>query len=357
MRKTKNKNKRKKMTILRKSSLVVASIAMLMSGCAQDNANNNNDRVAELEKQIADLKAQKVKNDNSKPKANSLVPTNAKTGECYARVLVPAEYKTITKKVMTSEGTQKVVITPASYKMEDKKMLAQEESYKCKLVPATYKTVTEKVMVAPAKTKLVNVPAKYKKVKQKILVKKAYSTWKKGRGEIEKTNNGTGEIMCLIQVPAVYKTVVKTVLDTPATTKKVVTPAVYKTVSKKVVDVPAKSVRIKIPAVYKTIKVQKLVKEATSKVVKTKPVYKTVKETSKTKDSYLQWKRILCETNTTPNVVSKLQTRLNYYGAYNGKVNGKYDTATKKAVAKYQKTNKLPSGALTLETLNSLGVK
>ena len=151
------------MTILRKSSLVVASIAMLMSGCAQDNANNNNDRVAELEKQIADLKASK-----SDKGADSLVPTDAKTGECYARVLVPAEYKTITKEVMTSEGTQKVVITPASYKMEDKKILAQEESYKCKLVPATYKTVTEKVMVAPAKTKLVNVPAKYKQVKQKI---------------------------------------------------------------------------------------------------------------------------------------------------------------------------------------------
>ena len=342
------------MTILKKSSLVVASLAMLMSGCAQNNSDANNDRVAELEKQIAELKAQK---DDKKGSANSLTPSNAKAGECYARVMVPAQYKTITKKVLVSEGTQKSEITPATYKTEDQKVLIKEETYKCKVVPATYKTVKEKVLVSPEKTKLVSVPAKYKKVKQKILVKKAYSTWKKGRGEIEKTSNGTGEIMCLIKVPAVYKTVTKTVLDTPATTKKVTTPAVYKTINKKVVDVPAKSVRTKIPAVYKTVKVEKLVKASTSKVVKTKPVYKTVKETSKTKDSYQQWKRILCETNTTPNVVTKLQTRLKYYGAYEGKVNGKYNKATKNAVAKYQKEHKLPSGALTLETLESLEVK
>ena len=39
------------------------------------------------------------------------------------------------------------------------------------------------------KTKLVTVPATYKTVSEKILVKPAYTSWKKGRGEIEKVDN------------------------------------------------------------------------------------------------------------------------------------------------------------------------
>ena len=49
--------------------------------------------------------------------------------------------------------------------------------------------------------------------------------------------------MCLVEVPATYKTVTKTVLKTPATTRKVETPAEYTTVRKQVMKTPARPVK------------------------------------------------------------------------------------------------------------------
>ena len=42
-----------------------------------------------------------------------------------------------------------------------------------------------------------------------MLVTPARTYWKKGRGPIERVDNATGEIMCLIEEPAVYKDVTK----------------------------------------------------------------------------------------------------------------------------------------------------
>jgi hypothetical protein len=72
--------------------------------------------------------------------------------------------------------------------------------------------------------------------------------WKKGRGPIEKIDAATGEIMCLVEVPATYK-----VMDTPPTTREVTVPAEYKTVKvQKLSRLPSKSafqfLRLMIPS-------------------------------------------------------------------------------------------------------------
>lgn len=46
-------------------------------------------------------------------------------------------------------------------------------------------------------------------VEERVLVKPARKEWKPGRGEVERVDNATGEIMCLVEVPAEYKTVRK----------------------------------------------------------------------------------------------------------------------------------------------------
>jgi hypothetical protein len=50
-------------------------------------------------------------------------------------------------------------------------------------------------------------------------VKPATMVWKKGRGPIQRVDDATGEIMCLVEEPAVYKDVTRTVVKTPATTQ------------------------------------------------------------------------------------------------------------------------------------------
>jgi len=102
--------------------------------------------------------------------ACSLFPTKAKTGECYAKVFLPAKYKTVTEKVLKSEGSEKIEI-----------------------IPAKYEWVEERVLQKEASKKIMEIPAKYECITEKVIEKDAHQVWKKGRGPIEKVDNATGE--------------------------------------------------------------------------------------------------------------------------------------------------------------------
>ena len=69
-------------------------------------------------------------------------------------------------------------------------------------------------------------------------------------------------------------------------------------------------------------------------------------------DSRLEWREILCETNTTPGLVSRLQQALNKEGYKAGKVDGVLGSQTMAAVQSYQRDKKMPSGQLTLSVLD-----
>ena len=120
-------------------------------------------------------------------------------------------------------------IIPAQYKTVEETVLVKEASSKLVVEPAQYKWVEETKMVAPAKKQLVQVPAVYETMTEKILVRKAHTEWKIGKGPIQKVDETTGEIMCLVTEPDVYKTISKQILKTPATTREVIQPKVYKT--------------------------------------------------------------------------------------------------------------------------------
>ena len=116
--------------------------------------------------------------------ANGLDLTAADVGDCYVEYHVPAQYKTETQQVLKREASQKIEIIPAKFSLVEERVLVKEASFKLAVVPAIYATVTEQVLVRPATTE-----------------------WKKGRGPLEIIDNNTGEIMCLVEVPAVYKDV------------------------------------------------------------------------------------------------------------------------------------------------------
>ncbi len=158
------------------------------------------------------------------------MPSEAKPGECYAKVWIPAQYKTVTEQVLVRAASEKV-----------------------ETIPAKYESVQEKVMVKPAHTETEQVPAQYKTVQEQVLVEPAHREWRPGRGAVERMDSKTGQIMCLVEIPAKYKTVEKQVLVTPATTRSIEVPAQYemRTVSKMVE--PAHENRIEIPAEYKTV--------------------------------------------------------------------------------------------------------
>ncbi len=360
-------------------AIAIASSLAILGGCASQQAPTNDDTArlqAELDRVNAEkarLAAQAAEADRlrrelaaaqssstttqtSYTASGDLLPPNAQPGECYSRVLVPAVYETTTEQVLAKTASERVEVVPATYEFVEETVMTREASSKLEVIPATYRTVTEEIMVEPEKTVLREVPAQYGTESEQILIKPAYTTWKKGRGPIEKVDASTGEIMCLVEVPAEYRTVTKRVVVSPASTVSDVIPAVFKTVTRTVLDQPATTREIEIPAQYDTVKVRKLVTPASEQRFAIPEEYTTVSKRALVSDSFLEWRPILCETNTTPGLISRLQRSLNEAGYEAGSVDGVLGSATMRAVNKYQLDNGLASGQLTIATLEKLGV-
>ena len=162
--------------------------------------------------------------------------------------------------------------------------------------------------------------------------------------------------MCLVEVPAEYKTVSKKVVRTPARTVKETLPAKYKTVTKTVIATPETTREAVVPAKYEMVKVRKLAKPAETRTSEIPAKYATVTTRKQVADSRLEWREILCDTNTTPGLVSRLQNALNSAGYDAGPADGILGNQTIAAVRSYQKDNNMPSGQLTLGVLEKLDV-
>ncbi len=272
--------------------------------------------------------------------SGDLYPPNARPGECYARMLIPGESRTITEKVIKKEASERVEI-----------------------VPATYKTVTKRVLVKPETTKLVSVPAKYGTKTERIQISEATTMWKKGAGTmaagagtgaaggssaaaiVDRFGNqkivgsrvtDTGELMCLVEVPAQYKTVTRTVLVSPAGTKTVTS-----------------------PAVYKTVEVTELVTAAQEKRIAIPEEYGTVTRTEQVRGEQLTWVPVLCQVNMTTGNVTTLQSALKKNGCYACNVDGVMGPCTFRGAQCYAKKKGLPYGTnfVTVETIRALGLK
>ena len=275
----------------------------------------------------------------------SLIPPDAKAGECYAKVVIPAKYKTVDERILVQEASNSISISPAKYEWVNEKVEITPVGKKLVTVPATYKTITEtieikpatrswhtslkrnsppvskEILVAaklkgvdldnttpkscykeyftaekyktveeeivvqkatskneivpavyemvektieikPASKKTITIPATYEFKEERVLIEKEKTVWKKGTNPAQKLDGATGEIMCLVKIPAVYNTIKKKVVKTPATTKVVEIPAETKTIKVKKLVTPATTKTITIPEVKKTI--EKKVQESKS---------------------------------------------------------------------------------------------
>ncbi len=285
-----------------------------------------------------------------------LLPPNAKPGECYARVFTPPAYNTESEKVLKRQASEQIEIIPAKYEWVEEKVLIKDTSYELEVVPGEYDTVEEKVMVKPATKEVKEIPAEYEWVEEKILDKPAYTVWKKGRGPIERIDNGTGEIMCLVEIPATYKTVKKQVVKKPASTAEVEIPAEFVTVKKVVTKTEPTTRKVEIPAEYKTVKTLKLVSEAKINKTPIPEEYEDITKTVKVSEGKMEWRPVLCETNLTPEVITSIQNALQSAGYYKGPIDGAIGSQSIAALKSFQREKGMSEGGLTIESLKELGV-
>lgn len=293
-------------------------------------------------------------------------PPSADPGECFARVLIPETTEVLTEQVVDRPETQEITVIPATYETQTEQVLVKEETKVYRTIPAVYETVTEQVVVEPERTVTRVVPAKFETYTEQVLVRPAYSTWKPGAGLFGRGAAGTGtanvngeqatgELLCRVEVPAQYDTVTRTRIAQPETTTTDVIPAKYRTVSREVVAQPPQVIEDVIPAEFGTVSKQVLVTPAREDVTVIPATYKTVEKRVVTGGGGLEWREVLCDTNTTSSKIGEIQRALTAAG-YDAPSDGAFGPATLRAMESYQRANGLPVGYLTVSTVESLGV-
>jgi Putative peptidoglycan binding domain len=246
--------------------------------------------------------------------ANNNLPSNAEPGKCYARCFVPDQY---------DFKEEMVIDRPASYRTQS--------------VPATYRTVFDTVVVRAASMRYQDIPAVYETTVEDIMVSPASQKWVKSFADAGclSANPSDCQVMCLQDVPAVYKKVSRRIVKTPGYKQEIPLPAETKIVSRQIIESPASTTQTEIPATYKKLMHKELTR----------------------KGGYSDWREILCASKLTTSKIISIQRALKAAGYDPGPIDDVFGSQTKTALVKYQQDKSLPTGNLNMETLRALGVE
>jgi hypothetical protein len=240
------------------------------------------------------------------------LPPNARPGECYAKVIIPAQFKTVTERHMIKEASERLEIIPAEYKWCEERVMAKEASTQLEEVPAEYRWTEKTVEVAPARTEWVRQSAE-QCANPDLAVK--------------------GDIYCLRTTPAQYKTIRTQCLVRAAHTRCVTIPAEYQTVRRQVLARAASTRKVCIPAEYEDV---------TRSVMVCPERWK--------------WEHVVCEQKMTTDAANKIKTALTASGYRTGPLNGQLDKDDWTALSAFQAKNGLGVGKLSYDTLKMLKV-
>jgi len=182
------------------------------------------------------------------------MPPQAKPGECYAAVYVPAKFETVTERVMVRDASEHIEV-----------------------VPAEYTWVDEHVMVKEPSVQLVEVPAQFDVEKYTLQTSPAHATWKPAsegpcsKDQLASTAGKDHPVFCLVN-------------DKPKTT----------TVQTERLVKGATVREVKVPAEYETVRKQKLVRPARTRHVKVPAEYQDVEKTVMVAPGRMEWHRVEC---------------------------------------------------------------
>lgn len=321
------------------------------------------ERISSLELALADALIEIEKMKAREPIASGAdalpaIPPNAETGRCYAKLLAPPTYIDRIERRIVKEASERREMIPARLEWFDEQVLLSEEHVRLSVVPATYKWQEERTQIVPPKSRQVLVtPARYDTVVEEVIESPEEWVWRPGRGDIEKIDEESGEIVHQVHIPTRYRQIKKQVLVEPARYKKVVEPAIYETVRKKVVDVPEHTVEEIVPAAYKTVRTQRVVEPEREVVHYIEPVYKEFSYREKVTDAQLAWRMVPCERDLNKELVYKIQRALRKLGYDTGGIDGVLGKYTLIAIHDFQKQQGLATGRLSSESIKALGVE
>jgi len=287
--------------------------------------------------------AKPVSTPDEVPFVEGAPPPDAKPGDAWCLVTVPATYKTVTEQVQIRPATfymetvpakyetkseqvqiapesKHAVVVPAKYKTEAAKQLVKEEYSTYEIVPATWQWVDETVVVKPESKQIVATAPVYKTVSEQVLVEPAKTYWKKVPCDDKSASRKetTGDCYCLCEQPAKFVTVTRQVLEKEGSTAEIPTkaetklvkvakkikdaevvkktiPAEWSTVERWVVDVPATVTYQTIPAKFETIQKSVQVAPESKQRVDVPAKFETVSKTVLDAPGKMVWRKYKCD--------------------------------------------------------------
>ena len=163
-------------------------------------------------------------------------------------------------------------------------------------------------------------------------------------------------MLCLVEVPAEYRTVTERKLIKAASTVETTIPGKFKTVTRTVVDQPASTRAVAIPAEYGIITKKVVKTEARTVTTAIPATHSTVTRQEEVSPSQTAWASVLCDYNATPNVVRKMQTALKDKGHYGGPIDGIIGSQTRAGIRSYQNQAGVRSDILIMDSARKLGL-
>ena len=381
----------------------------LSSADAQSNAANNSSLIPP-DPEPGECYAQVI----VPAKFEAAIQTLETREELEDVVVVPARYEPVPETYLVKEASKKLEIVPARYEVVQESVMVKPPTTRLEVVDAVYEIVEERILVKEAITETRKVEAVYEPSVERVLVQEGYTEWRRaadilgsggnvsaagaaqmiqryGDYEIVETRiEDTGELMCLVKIDDRYKEVPTQVLVEPAHTITVeIEPAEYKTVMKRVVETPATRRVVDIPPEYRTIEVTKLIQPETVREIdipaeydsvpvvrKVEPAretsskipaeYVTVKTNKKVAEERIEWRPVLCGVNMTPENVSALQSALDQAGSCRCgpgrnrcEIDGIIGQCTLQAVQRFAEQNDLSWGNnyITMDVVRALGLR
>ncbi|RYF93741.1 MAG: hypothetical protein EON95_07875 [Caulobacteraceae bacterium] len=342
-------------------------------------------------------------------------PPNAVPGKCYEKVLIPPSYESYNEEIIDRPSRVETRVVPAVYGEELRQVLVREERVEYITLPATYRTVTETVILKAASVRTETVPATYETITERVLVREAHYEWRRGVPKDQRPTDpnhykvlATGEVLCLVEVPAEYSTVTRQILRSPERTVQIQVPAETQVVTRQVIDQDARVEKRVIPAEYRSVRVRVVITQERVETFTIPATYKTVTKQRMVSDTSFQWREIVCadkasysapppppprpptgggygrdcydscsgpaapayaptggprpysddgdrQVRVTPQLVRDMQSALGLRGYYAGPRDGVLNARTQAALSRFQNDRRL-AGGVTSETLLALGV-
>jgi peptidoglycan hydrolase-like protein with peptidoglycan-binding domain len=286
-------------------------------------------------------------------------PTSARPGECYARVVRPAEYDAVPETVVTREAYEENQAVQAQFAPSSMQVMTREAGIRYDVRQPRWEARTETVVVRPEYERLTVVPARFETRTETVTVGEPRMVWKRGANlsSVRRVDAQTGEVWCLVEEPAATQQVARRIMVSPERIERVTVPAETRTVTRQVMVDRGGVAETATPAEYRALPTQELTRPASISTRQVAQETGTIERLRLRSAERQDWVQVLCDTNATVDRVVKLQTALAQRGYYRGRIDGVSGPATQRAVEAFERANNLPhTGGVSMEAMRMLGV-